>query len=101
MEKAQASRNRGVGQIRKSIDEEYYRDIKSEAGGVTNLPSECYKHEPRVPLCYDTSDNVRYFGEETDILNMTQVVPDGSFTSSENWCSFKSSSVLEHPSCSS
>ncbi|GFS44483.1 homeobox protein 23 [Actinidia rufa] len=101
MENAQASRNRGVGQIRKSIDEEYDRDTKSTAGGVTNLPSECYKNEPQVPLCYGTSDNVRHFGEETDILNMKQVVPDGSFTSSENWCSFKSCSVLEHPSCNS
>ncbi|XP_057510634.1 homeobox-leucine zipper protein ATHB-12-like [Actinidia eriantha] len=101
MEKAQASRNRRDGQIRKSIDEEYDRDTKSTAGGVTNLPSECYKNEPQVPLCYDTSDNVWYFGEETDILNMTQVAPDGSFTSSENWCSFKSCCVLEHPSCNS
>lgn len=90
----------------KCSDEECdHMDTQRDAEAKTVCLLDCNEHEKRLPLLDDSSENVEYLSEEADILKMADVVPDRSFISTGNWCSFEfnfeSNGVLDHPSCSS
>lgn len=77
----------------KCSDEECdYMDTQRDAEEKTVCLSDCNERE-------------EYLSEEADILKMAEIVPDRSFISTGNWCSFElnfeSNGVLDHPSCSS
>ncbi|KAI8546126.1 hypothetical protein RHMOL_Rhmol07G0092300 [Rhododendron molle] len=80
-------------------------DTHSDAEEKINHLLDCNQPKNRGPLRDDSSENLEYVTEEADILKMAEIVPDGSFISTGNWCSFElnfeSGGVLDHPNCSS